>query len=302
MRIILTYLLITLVLSLSAQEKFIKKSRKLYEKGKYEKCIEKTKKYLKKNRKNPDLQYYIVQSNVALYDKKQDTKKFYQLKKILKSWDKLEIYNKGKDADYSGLASSIQALVYSELSYPKLNSRNKEFLHLQLAEVFFDTTEYYRNKHQLHQPKDIVKKNARIDIDSLFFLDAKRRQLIKSAIKQIGVTYKYGGSDSTGFDCSGFTQYVYKSIGIELPHNAQLQSELGELIRLEEAQTGDLIFFGERRAAHAGIIYINGDGDAELIHCVSRGVSHDTDEDNNHIYWMNRPYKVKRFIYTDNKQ
>ena len=105
MRIILTYFFIALVFSLSAQEKFINKSRKLYEKGKYEKCIEKTKKYLKKNRKNPDLQYYIVQSNVALYEEKQDLKKFYQLKKILQSWGKLENYNKGQDADYSALAS-----------------------------------------------------------------------------------------------------------------------------------------------------------------------------------------------------
>jgi hypothetical protein len=302
MRIILTYFFIALVFSLSAQEKFIKKSRKLYEKGKYEKCIEKTKKYLKKNRKNPDLQYYIVQSNMALYEEKQDPKKFYQLKKILQSWGKLESYNKGQDADYSGLASSIQTLIYLELNDPKLNSRNKEFLHLQLAEVFFDTTDYYLNKHQLPQYKYIAKESARIDMDSLYFLEAKRRQLIKSAFKQIGVTYKYGGTDSTGFDCSGFTQYVYKSIGIELPHNAQLQSELGELIPLEEAQTGDLIFFGERRAAHAGIIYINGNGEAELIHCVSRGVSHDTNEDSNHIHWMNRPYKVKRFIYSDSKQ
>lgn len=257
----------------------------------------KDQKIFKENPKESRFTFYIVQSNVALYDEKTDTKKFYQLKKILKSWDQLEKYNKAVH-DYSALASSIQHLVYMELENPKLNSKNSNYLHLQLAEVFLDTTAYFRNKYQISNPKALIEEKTVINMDSLFFLGEKRTQLAQSAIKQIGVPYKYGGSDSTGFDCSGFTQYVYKSIGIELPHNAQLQSELGALIRLEEAQTGDLIFFGERRTAHAAMIYINQMGKPELIHCVSRGVSHDTEKDNNHIYWMSRPYKVKSFIYT----
>lgn len=299
MRIILTYLLIIIALSLSAQQRQIKKSERLYTKGKYEKCIRKTQKYLKKYRRNADLQYYIVRSQIAVLDQKADQKKFYQLKRILRDWNKLKKYSQS-EIDDSSLATSIQNLIYEELRNPKINQRNQGYLHEQLAAVFQDTTAYYRTKHHLEEPAQNVKKKIPIDTDSLFFLDAKRRTLVERAIMQIGVPYKYGGTDSTGFDCSGFTQFLYQGIGVELPHNAQLQSEFGELIQLEEAQTGDLIFFGHRRAAHAGMIYINQKGEPELIHCVSRGVAHDTNQENNHIYWMKRPFKVKRYIYSKN--
>lgn len=299
MKYLLAFLLLWMGVFGFSQEKQIKKSERLYSKGKYEKCIHKTQKYLKKYRKNADLQNYIVLSQIAIFDEKADQKKFYQLKRILRDWDKLNKYRQNKTDD-SSLASSIQKLIYMELENPGISQRNQGYLHEQLAEVFQDTTVYYRSKHQLEEPSKEVKEKTPIDTDSLFFLDAKRRALVQRAINQIGVPYKYGGADSTGFDCSGFIQFLYQGIGIELPHNAQLQSELGEPISLEEAQTGDLIFFGQGRAAHAGMIYINQHGEPELIHCVSRGVSHDTDEDNNHIHWMNRPFKVKRYLYSKN--
>lgn len=295
MRLLFSIIFSIIVTTAFSQEKQIKKSRKLYEKGKYEKCISKTKKYLQKHRRNADLQYHIVLSNIALYDEKPDSKKIYQLSKVLKSWDRFNQYSK-ENTNYVELKNSIRILVYKELENPKIKAKKEDQLHIQLAENFGDTTDYFRNKYVKAVVKTEVQTEPGPVSDSLLELDSLRKVLLQSGLKQLGVSYKYGGIDSTGFDCSGFTQYLYKNIGIELPHNAQLQSELGESIELEEAQTGDLIFFGERRAAHAGMIYVNQIGEIELIHCVSRGVSHDTDQDNNHIYWMNRPYRIKRFL------
>jgi cell wall-associated NlpC family hydrolase len=280
------------------QERQIKKSKKLFEKDKYDKCISKTKKYLKKYRKNADLQYYIVLSNIALYDEKSDSKKIFQLKKVLRSWDKLINYSL-EDGKFNELSITICLLIHKEIKNPKVNSGNKKHLHIQLAESFGDTTDYYKNNLLIKKTGLINNGKSYSTPIALNHSDSLRTTLLVCALNQIGSPYKYGGVDSTGFDCSGFTQYLYHKIGIMLPHNAQLQSELGQLIDLEEAQTGDLIFFGEKRAAHAGMIYINKNGETELIHCVSRGVSHDTEKDNNHIYWMNRPYKIKRYIQFD---
>ena len=71
-----------------------------------------------------------------------------------------------------------------------------------------------------------------------------------------GLMYSYGGtSPSTGFDCSGFTQYVFRQIGISLPRTAQEQKNA--TTRVSNPQPGDLVFFGSP-AYHMGIYAGNG--------------------------------------------
>jgi len=71
-----------------------------------------------------------------------------------------------------------------------------------------------------------------------------------------GLMYSYGGtSPSTGFDCSGFTQYVFGRVGISLPRTAQEQKNA--TTRVSNPQPGDLVFFGSP-AYHVGIYAGNG--------------------------------------------
>jgi cell wall-associated NlpC family hydrolase len=71
-----------------------------------------------------------------------------------------------------------------------------------------------------------------------------------------GLMYSYGGtSPSTGFDCSGFTQYVFGRVGISLPRTAQEQKDA--TTRVSNPQPGDLVFFGSP-AYHVGIYAGNG--------------------------------------------
>ena len=71
-----------------------------------------------------------------------------------------------------------------------------------------------------------------------------------------GLMYSYGGtSPSTGFDCSGFTQYVFGRVGISLPRTAEAQR--GATTRVSNPQPGDLVFFGSP-AYHVGIYAGNG--------------------------------------------
>jgi cell wall-associated NlpC family hydrolase len=71
-----------------------------------------------------------------------------------------------------------------------------------------------------------------------------------------GLPYSYGGtSPSTGFDCSGFTQYVFSRIGISLPRTAEEQRQA--VTPVSNPQPGDLVFFGSP-AYHVGIYAGNG--------------------------------------------
>ena len=76
------------------------------------------------------------------------------------------------------------------------------------------------------------------------------------AAQYAGIMYKYGGtSPSTGFDCSGYTQYVFRQVGINLPRTAEEQRQSATPV--SSPQPGDLVFFGSP-AYHVGIYAGNG--------------------------------------------
>jgi cell wall-associated NlpC family hydrolase len=67
--------------------------------------------------------------------------------------------------------------------------------------------------------------------------------VVAAALSLRGSPYRNGGSDPDGFDCSGFTQYVYKRYGIALPRQVGDQFEIGTVVSLEDVMPGDLLFF-----------------------------------------------------------
>jgi len=91
--------------------------------------------------------------------------------------------------------------------------------------------------------------------------------LVGTALSLRGVPYRDGGSDLTGFDCSGFTQYVFGQYGITLPRSVREQFQTGRPITPQDVAPGDLIFFSTTApgASHVGIA-IGGD---EFIHAPS---------------------------------
>ena len=75
----------------------------------------------------------------------------------------------------------------------------------------------------------------------------------------IGVPYVYGGTTPSGFDCSGFVQYVYNHFGKSLPRTTTLQENCGTQIPVSQAQPGDLYFWGNKGSAyHVAICVGNG--------------------------------------------
>ena len=91
--------------------------------------------------------------------------------------------------------------------------------------------------------------------------------LVGTALSLRGVPYRNGGADPKGFDCSGFTQYVYAQYGIALPREVREQFNSGKSIGSHDLAPGDLIFFSttEPGPTHVGIV-VGGD---EFVHAPS---------------------------------
>ncbi|NWQ44365.1 C40 family peptidase [Bacillus sp. EB106-08-02-XG196] len=95
---------------------------------------------------------------------------------------------------------------------------------------------------------------------------ATANSVIANAKQYLGVPYVWGGSTPSGFDCSGFTSYVFRSVGISLPRTSRAQQNVGTRISLNQVQPGDLVFRGSP-AYHVGI-YIGG---GQYIHAPQTG-------------------------------
>jgi cell wall-associated NlpC family hydrolase len=91
--------------------------------------------------------------------------------------------------------------------------------------------------------------------------------LVGTALTLRGTPYKNGGTDSNGFDCSGFTQYVFAQHGLSLPREVREQFKTGKPVDRKALAAGDLIFFTttEPGASHVGIA-VGGD---EFVHAPS---------------------------------
>jgi cell wall-associated NlpC family hydrolase len=111
--------------------------------------------------------------------------------------------------------------------------------------------------------------------------------IVGTALALRGVPYRNGGSDPGGFDCSGFTQYVYARSGIALPRAVEDQFDRGKKVKPRDVSSGDLVFFRttSRGPSHVGIVI----GDDQFIHAPSsKGVVR--------VERLSADYWSKRFI------
>jgi cell wall-associated NlpC family hydrolase len=94
----------------------------------------------------------------------------------------------------------------------------------------------------------------------------------RNAKSFLGTPYVWGATGPTQFDCSGFTQWVFRDAGINIPRVSREQAKVGEYVRYEDLQRGDMVFFDTKKhrtgkVCHVGIYLGNGD----FIHASSSG-------------------------------
>ena len=116
-------------------------------------------------------------------------------------------------------------------------------------------------------------------------------QVINYAYRFRGTPYRYGAMSPRGFDCSGFTSYVFKRFGIELDRSSRGQIFDGVRVKQKDLQPGDLVFFqgrsGRGGVGHVGIVTkVNDDNTFHFIHSAcSSGV---TESKNTEAYYSRR--------------
>ncbi len=95
---------------------------------------------------------------------------------------------------------------------------------------------------------------------------AKRDEIVKYALSFVGSRYVYGGSSPSGFDCSGFVQYILRNAaGVSMPRNSASQSGVGTPIDASQMQPGDLVFYARGGIDHVAM-YI---GDGRVVHAAN---------------------------------
>jgi cell wall-associated NlpC family hydrolase len=122
--------------------------------------------------------------------------------------------------------------------------------------------------------------------------------LIAYAKKFLGTRYKWASADpKNGFDCSGFTYYVFNKFGLAIPRSSSEYEKFGKTIKRDSARKGDIIVFTGtnpriRRAGHVGLVISNPGEELAFIQCSSSkkrgGVIIST--------FISSPYYEKRFI------
>lgn len=143
-------------------------------------------------------------------------------------------------------------------------------------ELLSDKKVTVTNRGDIDRTKETTTSSSKEECDNS--TDTNTSEIVSYAKKFLGIPYVYGGASPSGFDCSGFTMYVYKHFGISMAHGAQSQSRLGKKVTadkssksslLKNLQPGDIVFFLDYETmdeiGHCGI-YI---GDGNFIHASS---------------------------------
>jgi cell wall-associated NlpC family hydrolase len=190
------------------------------------------------------------------------------------------------------LATTAHADYYSSNQLLMAGSRGNEVVNLQndlknLGYFQSNSTGYYgpiTKQAVVHYQRD---KSLMIDgiVGHQTSRQIKVDKVMYTAKRYIDVPYKWGGTDPSGFDCSGFTHYVMIHQGIVIPRTAELQYQTGTWVSRDGLKPGDLVFFTTYKPgpSHVGI-YL---GNNQFINAGSSGV---------YITSLSNPYYAPRYI------
>ena len=125
--------------------------------------------------------------------------------------------------------------------------------------------------------------------DSIHQATDRAGDVIRNAMGALGVPYRRGGTSAeTGFDCSGFANFIYNQYGFKTAGPSHELALMGVPKDRQQLQAGDLVFFGnEERISHVGIVTSGANGRIGFIHSSTSGGIR-TDEVVGNEYWEKR--------------
>lgn len=156
-----------------------------------------------------------------------------------------------------------------------------------LSQVKQDT-----NKHH-NAPQDVPIPNDKV------------KSIINLAKSLMGTPYHWGGTTPSGFDCSGFINYIFGRFGFTLVRTSYSLAELGETVSISNLQPGDLLFFrgtgGSTSVGHVGMVIEVTPDAINFIHAsTSKGVTINNFKTSK--YYISRYVKAKRLDYGKSNQ
>jgi len=124
--------------------------------------------------------------------------------------------------------------------------------------------------------------------------------IINYAKRFLGAPYRYGGTTPSGFDCSGFINYIFGNFGFDLVRTSYGLAELGTTVKLSEIRPGDLMFFkgsnvNSTNVGHVALVVEVTPTAIKFIHSANTGVR--IDNFNTSQYYIQRYLKTKRLDY-----
>ncbi len=198
-------------------------------------------------------------------------------------------------AEPSHRAEMISQLLYGE-TYEVTHHENKDWLKIRCEydsyEGFIPSNQFFAFSFPTHpllfigdlgndDTNNLIPKGAEIyDADRLvgvereelidfkainFTIDQIKENVFFHSTSLLNAPYLWGGRTPWGLDCSGFTQLIFKLVGIKLPRDSSQQAHCGQSISFGEAMLGDLAFFVNENGSinHVGIVF----GEQMIIHC-----------------------------------
>ncbi|WP_052404892.1 C40 family peptidase [Bacillus rubiinfantis] len=221
-----------------------------------------------------DLLNGLNEKEQALKDAEEKLHK--ELDQLKDSQEELAVEQKQIEADKKEIAKELAAaktkLKGQKAQLARQKAEEEEERQAQLAEQQAQqesqtaTQSESQQQDQQSSPKADKPEKSKPSAPALPADASKASRVIAYAKQFRGVPYRWGGTTPSGFDCSGFTQYVFRSVGVSLPRVSRAQQNYGTKIPLSQVQPGDLIFRGNP-AHHVGI-YIGG---GQYIHAPQTG-------------------------------
>ncbi len=268
-----------------------------YSQQHYKTVYSKSKKYIS----NPDYNFSKVPQLYYLMSSLQLSKNASWLKRhpdVIESGIKAFNEIKSSDNGKKVLAAHIYELAYLKLDLDAfvedLIQKGDADLSQKYSNLINSCFIELPNADELGEVDIVDPNESELSSDSYAL---QRIEIIDFAKKHIGIPYVWAGTDTTGFDCSGFTGYVMKNAGKTVPRRAIDQYGSSTKITEKTARSGDLVFFDNGSGiSHVGIVVSNTGEELTMIHASSSKGIIVTDVKQS-SYWLPRLSGFGTYLY-----